>query len=313
MARLRWAGLAASLAAALAAPAAGPAAGQAASLDRAEELVAGAAYDQARALLAQWWDSREATNAPGSERARALMLRARLAPDPVAAEADYLAIVLGYPVSSHAPQALLRLGQGLLAAGQPDRAVGYLRRLVADYPGRPERTVGLLWLARASAAERQFAAACDATRQGLRDAGDPVLAALLRAEESTVCAAAGAANVAAAPTSPRQPELAARAAAESPVAAPGADPPAAGPAGGTGRFTVQAGAFRHQPGVDDLAGRLRRAGHQPRVVLVPANDLVRVRVGRFPTHEEAARLLARLRGQGFDAIVVADADRERLP
>jgi tetratricopeptide (TPR) repeat protein len=272
------------------------AAAQESRLDRVEELVAGGAYADARATLTTWWESREAAGAGGAERARALMLRARLAPDPAAAEADYLAIVLGYPISPHAPQALLRLGQGLLATDEPTRAIGYLKRLVADYPGRPERAAGLLWLGRAQSAARQFADACDSYREGIRDGADAALLAMLRAEEPVACAAR---------TAPRADGV------TLPVATQPTPPAAA--AAESGRFTIQAGAFRQQPGVDALVARLRRAGHQPRTVMVPANDLMRVRIGRFESQAEAGRLLARLREQGFDVILVTDADRERSP
>lgn len=279
-------------------------------LDRVEALVASAEYDEARAALSTWWDSREAATVSGGERARALMLRARLASDAAAAEADYLAIVLGYPVSSHAPQALLRLGQALLATGEPARAAAYLQQLIVDHPGRPERTTGLLWLARARAATRQFAAACHAAREGLRDGDDADLVAMLRTEESAACTEARERPVAGTPRGVQaRPPAAETRPADPPVTeARPAEPPA--PAG---RFAVQLGAFRNQPGVDALMARLREAGHEPRAVLVPANDLVRVRVGRFQDRAEATRLLARIRGHGFDAILVGDADRERRP
>jgi cell division septation protein DedD len=315
------------LATLLALPAGGV--GQAPSLDRVETLIAEAAYDNARTTLAAWWDARESASVPGAERARALMLRARLADDHAAAERDYLSIVLGHPTSSHAPLALLRLGQGLLAAGEPVRAAGYLQRLVADYPGRQERTVGLLWLARAQTANRQDAAACATARRALNDTEDVDLRTMLQAEESVACAAAGARVAGRTPADDpvRSPPPAP---APAPPAAPPTAPPAQradaapptaaaerratdGPPAVAGRFTAQTGAFRQQATLDEMVTRLRRAGYEPRAVRVPANDLIRVRVGSFASREEAARLVARLRSDGFDALVASDADRERTP
>jgi cell division septation protein DedD len=308
------------------------AAAQSPGLDRADSLIAAAAYDQARAVVQEWWAGRDATSAPGAERARALMLRARLAPDPASAESDYLAIVLGYPASPQAPQALLRLGQGLLISNEAARAAGYLQRLVIDYPGRAERTHGLLWLARASYAARQTDAACQAAREGLRDSRDPDMIAMLRVEEAGSCSPDAtrpsglAQRPSADPPAAEQRQAAPPPASAQPVAAPPlARPPVVTPPVGiptttapvtpaaTGRWAVQTGAFRYQQGVDDLVARLRRAGHDPRVALVPANDLIRVRLGRFETAADAARLVARLKTDGFDAVVVADADRERQP
>jgi hypothetical protein len=292
------AALAILVVAALPAPG-GRATAQAAGLDEIEGLVASGSYDAARSALEQWWAGRESGRADGNERARALMLRARLAPDLASAEADYLSIVLGYPLAPHAPQALLRLGQGLLAVDEAERSVGYLRRLVADYPGRPERSWGILWLARAEVAARQTSAACNTARLGLREPDTSGLADMLRALESLACSTASEANTNANPPASATPRP--------------ARPSTSTPAAANARFAVQVGAFRQQDSVDDAVTRLRRAGHEPRAVGLPGSSLVRVRVGRFATRQEAEGLLAQLRSRGFDALVVDDVQRERSP
>jgi TolA-binding protein len=303
-----------TLAVALTAP--GLARGQAAELARVEALVTAGDYTAARAGLERWWSTHDSGRLPGPQRARALMLRAQLASDPAAAEADYLSVVLGYPLSPDAPQALLRLGQGLLAVGEPARAAGYLSRLVADYPGRPERSVGVLWLARAHHAARQHAAACAVARDGLRDGTSADLSDMLRAEERVACARAERADGASATTpaasAPPAPAQQATATPDPPARSP---PAARTPAGSAaaGRFAVQTGAYREQKSVDDAVAGLRRAGYDPRVVLVPGSSLIRVRIGRVGTSQEAATLMARVKRDGFDAVVVTDADRERRP
>lgn len=277
-----------------------PAAAQAPvpSLDAVDSLIAAGLYDDARATLDRWWSAREAFQVPGSDRARGLVLRARLKPDPAAAEEDYLAVILGYPTSPVAPEALLRLGQGLLASGQAVRAAGYLRRLTADYPGRPQRTLGMLWLARAENAAHRPAAACAAAREGLLDAAqDPGLAAMLRLEEAASCAIGDGGRDAVT--------------AERPPVVTAAAPPA--PPAETGRYAVQSGAFRYTEGADALLARLRDAGYDARAVLVPGSTLVRIRVGHFATADEAARLVREIRADGFEAVVVSDADEERRP
>jgi cell division septation protein DedD len=314
---------------ALAALAPRPADGQAGGLDRVEALIDADRYDDARSTLDAWWTANESARVPGADRARALMLRARLAGDPAEAENHYLSIVFGYPISPEAPQALLRLGQALLAVGEAPRAAGYLQRLVADYPGRPERNLGQLWLARAQRAERQHAQACATAREGLRDARDPDLATMFRDEEAAACAVAGTgarAGDGAARTDPVPPPAITPATppatttpplAAAPPATPGrtaparaeATPPAR--AAGGGRFAAQAGAYRQQDSVDDAMARLRRAGYEPRAVMIPGSQLIRVRVGRLATAAEAAALVNRLKADRFDAVVVNDADRER--
>ncbi len=268
-----------ALAAALTAALPAPGYAQVPTLDRVDSLVTAGEYDRARDILDRWWSARDEFEIPGSDKARALMLRAQLAPDLETAEPDYLAIVLGYPTSPHAPEALLRLGQGLLAAGDATRAAAYLERLVADYPGRPQRTPGLLWLARASAEARRYQTACAAARQGLQSTNDPDLRAMLQVEAGASCSVR-------------------------------AQPQQAEPAGD---YAVQTGAFRYRRSAEELVERLREAGHSPRLVRVSRNDLLRVRVGRFQTSGEAETLVTTLRDQGFDAVVVSDAHEEREP
>lgn len=297
----------------MAAAGAGVAEAQVPTLPRVDSLIAAGDYDAARSSLERWWSAREEFDVPGSDRARAFMLRARLAPDMEVAEPDYLSVVLGYPTSEHAPEALLRLGQGLIATGEAARAAGYLQRLVTDYPGVPQHTPGLLWLARAQTAARSPGAACAAAREGLRDASDPDLVAMLRVEQGAACAVgadqqqvAQGAVEAAPPPAEEQPPVRPR---ESDPP-PGAGAAQEDPQGG---YAAQAGAFRYNAGATDLVERLERAGFRPRTVLVPANSLLRVRVGRFASAAEAARLVARLKAEGFDAYVVGDVRQEQEP
>lgn len=287
----------------------GTAAAQAVSLDRVDSLLAAGDYDTARSTLEQWWSARESFDVPGSDRVRGMMLRARLQTDPAAAEADYLGIIIGHPTSPHAPEALLRLGQGLLVSGQAARAAGYLQRLAADYPGRPQRTLGMLWLARAQNTARRPAAACRAAREGLADAGaQPDIAAMLRIEEAAACAIAnGPQGPPAASGEPRPPQTEVR----RPPAERPAEVPAA--AAATGAYAVQGGAFRFREGADALLARLRDAGFDARAVVVPRNTLLRIRVGRFATAADAAEVMQAMKRAGFDAVVVSDAAQERTP
>lgn len=82
------------------------------------------------------------------------------------------------------------------------------------------------------------------------------------------------------------------------------------PADGGGSFAVQAGAFAERARADELAGRLRQAGFEPRLAIVEGSDLVRVRIGRFADASGATRVHDALVEAGFDAMVVRDAARE---
>jgi cell division septation protein DedD len=270
--------------------------GQQPSLRQVESLMAAGDYGRARELLERWFE-----RPPAGEvalRAQAQLTRARLAADPRAAERHYLAVVLDYPMSGEAPEALLRLGQGLLLLGDAERAVAYLERLSVDYPGNPHRVVGRLWLARAYRGLGRGEDACLVARSLLEEARPGTeLRPLAESEVTAACpgsaapaAPAVAAGVPPAPTVP-------------PVARPSA----------AGRFAVQSGAFRQREGAEALAARLRRAGYDPRLVFVPGSTLLRVRVGRFPDNAAAAALAGELGARGFPTVVVSDADRERAP
>jgi tetratricopeptide (TPR) repeat protein len=270
-------------------------------VDRAEALVAAGDYAGARAALERWWQSPDGGDgAAPALRARALLLRARLATDPAVAEKDYLALAIGYPSAPEAPHALLALGQGLLATGDIPRAITYLERLVHDHPNSPLVPTGRLWLVRAHNLEGRRDAACEAARKGIAvAAGDTDLLALLRAEEAAACAAAANATAGATPAGTPAPQR--------------DDASRTGENAANARYAIQAGAFRQARGAEELAERLRRAGFEPRIVAVPGSDLRRVRVGRFADPAAAAELIRRLRAAGFTAIVVDDAGSERAP
>ena len=56
--------------------------------------------------------------------------------------------------------------------------------------------------------------------------------------------------------------------------------------------------------------RAREAGLRPRLVTVNGSDLIRIRVGRFGTSEEATERMNRIRELGLDATLTDDADEE---
>jgi TolA-binding protein len=153
-----------------------------------EELAASGRLTDARTTLDRWHRANPAS-------AHALLLEARLAVDAVAAEAAYQAIALSYPTSPHAPEALLRLGQGLVAAAElgtrrvaAARAATYLERLISDYPRSPYRAHGQLWLVRAHTLVGSKDRACTVAREALNaPIADEDLAHMVRVEFSAQC------------------------------------------------------------------------------------------------------------------------------
>lgn len=238
-----------------------------------------ARFDSARAALAGWRSAR-GDAARTAERAFADMLAARLETDGVTAQHAWVSLALSHPFGPDAGLALLRVGQATLLQGDTASARVYLERLIDDFPGSGNVAEAHLWLSRTHAAAGRHAAACETARTGLAAAGSAEVGGLLRIQEASACAAPAALR----PT------------------------PAPAPTGG--RYAVQTGAFRMRSGADALLGRLRTAGFQPRLVRVPANDLMRVRVGSATSAAEAAVLRDRLRSAGFEAVVVDDASSE---
>jgi tetratricopeptide (TPR) repeat protein len=281
-----------------------PLVAQQGALGGVDSLIAAGNYTEARAALAEWWKNPDR----GGE-ARALFLRARLNTDPALAQEDYLALILGHPDADERAAALLYLGQGLFAAGDHYRAITYLERLVRDYPSSQFPPTALLWLARVQMSASQPNAACATARQGSASNRNPDLTALMKAEEADACAASARGGV----DKPLSPLASARGE-ESPTPAElrgggtaerGTATPANGP------FALQAGAFREATGAAALSGHLKRAGFEPRIVLVPGSNLRRVRIGSFPTAAEANAMAGKIRAAGFEIVVVSDAATER--
>lgn len=90
------------------------------------------------------------------------------------------------------------------------------------------------------------------------------------------------------------------------VVSPPSAPPT--PAARAGPWAVQVGSFAEPDRAARHADRVRAAG-QP-AYLEPYNGLSRVKVGPFPSREEAQSVLASLEAAGFEGIVVpSDAPR----
>lgn len=248
------------------------------ALERADSLLAAGEYQAARSAVDDWWSTRagQDPDATGAAEARALFLRARLTNDPAVAEGDYLAIAHRHPSAAVAPAALLRLGQWLLAAGEADRAAGYLERLVSDYPGAEARDEGVVWLERAGGAPSGDALAVEAAPEDARaDRSDALIG------EPVQEGGGGDVGETGIETAPE------------------------------GDFAIELGAFRNRGTAVALADRLERFGFEARVVTLAGSDRLRVRIGRYPDRPSAEDGLSRLQRAGFQGEAVADATRER--
>ncbi|MEX1183547.1 MAG: tetratricopeptide repeat protein [Gemmatimonadota bacterium] len=161
------------------------------TLDRVHNLIVTGRFTDAGSTLAQWEqsDGQPDSDASANDRARALFLRGLLTDDALEAESSFLGVVLSYPSSPVASEALLRLGQGLLTRGETRRSLAYLERLHSDYPGTDARMVGMLWLARAHRAAGSHTTACETAREGATATTDPNLRLLIEIERDRACSA----------------------------------------------------------------------------------------------------------------------------
>jgi cell division septation protein DedD len=205
--------------------------------------------------------------------ARSTFLSARLALRAEDAEDAYLAVALSHPTSPYAAESLLRLGQARLTAGDPKQAAFYLRRVLSDYPRSEHREAAQQWLQRTVPAESIAAAAPDAPKP------KPVPRTLPVPEPNDIT-----------PSVPlNQPTL------------------------NVARIAIQVAAFREMAGARSVAAQLRRAGiTNVRLVTVPENGLIRVRVGTFQSSAAAATTVSKIKAEGLSAVIVSDVQREQL-
>jgi hypothetical protein len=251
---------------------------------------------------------RIAQTRPDSARAMMRRLLARLAPQDslypgalftaglLASDAGTVAtnmqrVVIEYGRSVWADSALLVLAQLYYAQGDPAATVQATERLRQDYPDSPLRARAAFTGARGYIELKDDGHACPLIQEALDHAGGDVefknqaefYAARCTAGSSAAPAggtgAAGAGGAAGAPSDSQ-----ARAAAT------------------VASYAVQVLAVKSAAQVDDMLTRLKVMGFDARVVR-DTSGLFKVRVGRYPTRDEAAkaqrRLKTRLGGQPF--------------
>ncbi len=182
--------------------------------------------------------------------------------------------------------------RGKLATDPAEAAIDF-RRLVVEYPGGPYSDQALFRLAQAAFAQGDSAQAARDVERLQREY--PSSAA--RREAEAWLTAAGPLP----PPPPRPSETATSGTSQARTAA------------GSGAFSVQLGAFASRSRADALRARAAGAGLEVRLATLPGSDLIRVRVGRFGSSEEAHAILERVQDLGFTATVVKDANLEERP
>ena len=289
-----------------------PAFAQRGLLDHAEGRILGGQFGEARGLLDRWRrENPAAARTDQEQQARYHLLAARLSTNADTAEYNYLTVAVDYPTARAAPEALLRLAQARHARGDTTQAASYLERLLADYPNSELRPLGAVWLARMKA-KGQNSAVCGVLRN-VAPGTNPETIEYYKIEEKRVCGANIAAKPAAQPTAPApSPTVAPKSAPQPPPAGAASPKPEASPEKTTSaRVTIQVGAFRELNGARGVQKQLENAGFRDvRLVRVPGNQLIRVRIGKYDNRTAAADMLARLANANFSAVLVTDANVE---
>jgi cell division septation protein DedD len=274
---------------------------------RAQRLVSEGQGDSGRALVAQ----RIAAAAPGSaDYVEALYWRAVLAATAADAERDYKRLIIEFPVSHRAEEALLRLAQLEMSRGDRVQAMQHLERLLLEHPGGRSRARANYWMARVLLDEGKVPAACvrladarAATPDGdveLRNQIEYQSQRCVGVDTSGARMAQTTAPSAAPPTRPTTPSRPVssppRDTASARVDAPAPAPPSTGP-----EYTIQVGAYGNRGTAAGVQTRLREQGLEARIVT--SGNLHRVRIGRFATRDRAEQDAARVKAAGFSAFV----------
>jgi cell division protein FtsN len=255
---------------------------------RARQLTVGGNPAAGRALL----DSVIAATPPDTPAfSEGVYWRAALAADPAAAERDYRRLIVEYPLSARAADALYALAQLEEARGDRANAARHLGQFLTDNPGRVERPRATLLYLRLLTEQNALARGCPVLRQTLADVPDTEVETRNQLEYYLPqCAVAEAAPA------PTQPERATPA--PPTTSASGKAAPTVAPAP---RFTLQVAAYKTRAEADALVKRLAGRGIEGRVT--PANKLYRVRIGHYATRANAVAAQRELRAKKIETFV----------
>jgi hypothetical protein len=220
---------------------------------------------------------------------QALLAGAKIAPDASTVSSYLNRIVVEYGASPWADDALLLLTQLYFAQHDPAKTIDAAERLNRDYPDSPLRARANFSAARSYFELKNETRGCELIQQSLDASGGGTDDVEFKNQVSFYAARCGRASApttstgaTTSPTVPRDTNTR--------------------PASGPRTYAVQVLAVKSAAQVDDMLTRLKVMGFDARVVRDSAG-FFKVRVGRYPTRDEAARAQQRLKtrvgGQPF--------------
>lgn len=211
----------------------------------------------------------------------ALFTAGRIAGDAVTAATNLQRVVVEYGRSVWADSALVLLTQLYFAQGDPAATVQAAERLRRDYPDSPLKPRADFWGARAYFDLKDDVHGCTLIREALDGAGTDVEFQNQVSFYAARCTPGAIPTSASAPTSDSQ--------------AKAATPAVRG-------YAVQVLAVKSAAQVDEMLTHLKVMGFEARVVR-DTSGLFKVRVGPYPTRDDAVkaqrRLKTRVGGQPF--------------
>ena len=205
-------------------------------------------------------------------------------------------VVVEYPTSPWADDALLRLVQMDYAVRNLESAERNLERLKLDFPTSPLLSQAAYWAGRTYFDDNKPAAACRWLADGMAQVGNDVEMQNRLGFLYQRCGSASDTGVASADTG-----AAAKAPAQDTSRTATASPESKPPAAAEPAFRVQVAAVGSRKAAEDLAARVRSAGFTS--VTTQEKGLYKIRAGEFATRAEAqaaaGRLKAKLGGSPF--------------
>jgi cell division septation protein DedD len=278
---------------------------------RAKQLVLNGNGAAGRLLV----DSVVAASTPDTPAyAEALYWRATLAAESADAERDFRRIIVEYPLSRHANDALLQLGQSEAARGDRPAAAAHLSRYLLENPQSPNRPKIGLQVVRLSFDINDAYHGCMTLGRVMKDVpSDAVEMRNQLAYYSPRCAGVDTSHApgttvpdsvptAAPPTSPTARPRAGKASPHDTSAAP-QDTKSAG------KYTLQVAAYTSRSEAEALARRLKSRGIEARVT--GTSKLFRVRIGRYMSRSDAAAAAKALKTKKITAFVTEIGADER--
>ena len=282
-------------------------------LRRAEQMVYEGHAAAGRAII----DSVLTATSPGTPPyAEVLFTKAVVAPTAFEAERDFQRVIVEYPSSPRADDALLRIAQEEIARGDKEAARQHLTRLDRDRPPSSAWPRANLSVARAWFEVNDPVHACAALAVAHSNTPSSAVELIHQLDyASQPCASMPV--VATNPAPPPKatvpapaptPALATPAptpavstpAVSTPAPAPAPTPAASTPAG---KYTVQVAAYDTRGAAEALASKLRERGYESRVWGTAAP--FRVRIGHYATRAAAERELSSLQAKQMSGFVAA--------